>query len=113
MNTRVKDFYDIYELHGGKYDADKLSEYFGKMLKLRHKIESKDATTLILNKEFVDKHKEIWDRTVKKYDFMDHNIDFEGAVYYTRGVARDLLQRNGEDMPASTIEIFSENKKNR
>ena len=113
LNTRVKDFYDIYELHGGKYDADKLSEYFGKMLKLRHKIESKDATTLILNKEFVDKHKEIWDRTVKKYDFMDHNIDFEGAVYYTRGVARDLLQRNGEDMPASTIEIFSENKKNR
>ena len=76
-------------------------------------LEEKDATTLILNKEFVDKHKEIWDRTVKKYDFMDHNIDFEGAVYYTRGVARDLLQRNGEDMPASTIEIFSENKKNR
>ena len=32
LNTRVKDFYDIYQMHGGEYDLDKFSYYFEKML---------------------------------------------------------------------------------
>ena len=37
LNTRVKDFYDVYQLHGGRYDYEKLTEYFGKMIKLKRK----------------------------------------------------------------------------
>lgn len=98
LNTRVKDFYDIYQLHGGKYDSDKFTEYFGKMLKIRGKIPIDDASTLMLNREFVDKHKAIWDSTRYRYDFLDREIDFEGAVYYTRAVLREQLQKNGNEM---------------
>lgn len=57
LNTRVKDFYDIYQLHGGKYDPDKLTEYFQKMIKLRGKIELSDANTSMLNSDFIEKHR--------------------------------------------------------
>jgi len=95
LNTRVKDFYDIYQLHGGKYDPEKLTEYFGRMLDLRGKISIHDADTRYLDKDFIDKHSGIWDSTSKKYSFMDNEIDFEGAVYYTRAVLREQLQKNG------------------
>ena len=49
LNTRVKDFYDIYELHGGKYNPDKLTSYFKKMLLLRGKLNLEDASTLYLD----------------------------------------------------------------
>lgn len=99
LNTRVKDFYDIYELHGGRYDFDKLSEYFAKMLKLRNKIQIEDASTVRLNRKFIDDHEPIWESTKMKYDFIDSDIDFSGAVYYTRAVLREQLQKNGIDMP--------------
>ena len=51
-----------------------------------------------LNSDFINKHSDIWDKTKLKYDFMDDEIDLDGAVYYTRAVIRDLLQRNGMDM---------------
>ena len=99
LNTRVKDFYDIYQLPGGKYDHEKLTQYFGKMLKLRNKISLEDATTLHLNQKFVEDHKDIWEATKKEYDFFDREIDLEGAVYYTRSVLREQLQKNGAKMP--------------
>lgn len=99
LNTRVKDFYDIYELHGGKYDSDKFTEYFAKMLKLRGKLAIENASTLMLNKDFVEKHEKLWDSTREKYGFLDKEIDFAGAVYYTRAVLREQLQKNGNDMP--------------
>ena len=97
-NTRVKDFYDIYQLHGGKYDSDKLTKYFKMMLELRGKTTMENIRTLRLNSDFINKHSDIWDKTKLKYDFMDDEIDLDGAVYYTRAVIRDLLQRNGMDM---------------
>ena len=33
INTRAKDFYDVYQLHGGSYDLDKFSYYFEKMVR--------------------------------------------------------------------------------
>jgi hypothetical protein len=98
-NTRVKDFYDVYELHGGKYDSDKLTEYFKKMIKLRGKIPMDKVSTIMFNHEFVNNHQEYWDHAKKRYDFLDNEIDFEGAVYYTRAVLREQLQKNGQDMP--------------
>ena len=95
LNTRVKDFYDIYQLHGGQYNPQKLTRYFRKMLKLRGKIKITDATTEYLNKDFVMNHQDIWESTKEKYDFIDSNIDLYGAVYYTRAVLREELQKNG------------------
>lgn len=99
LNTRVKDFYDIYQLHGGKYDAERFTEYFKKMIQLRGKITIDQANTQILNHEFIEKHSEIWESTRRKYDFLDKEIDLEGAIYYTRGVLREQLQKSGQEMP--------------
>lgn len=95
LNTRLKDFYDIYELHGGKYDSEKLAEYFKIMLALRAKIRLQDATTDYLDKNFIENHNDIWNAVSKKYDFLDKEIDLGGAVYYTRAVLREYLQKNG------------------
>lgn len=98
LNTRVKDFYDIYQLHGGRYNPDKLTEYFKKMIELRGKVSFSQIKTLNLNEEFVHKHATVWDSTKKHYDFIDQEIDLAGAVYYTRAVIREQLQKNGKEM---------------
>lgn len=93
LNTRVKDFYDIYQLHGGEYDLDKFSYYFEKMLNLRGKIDVKDASTSLLSPQFIKDHESVWKHSKKKYEFLDENIDLAGAVYYTRGVLSEQLQK--------------------
>ena len=98
LNTRVKDFYDIYELHGGKYDYDKLTDYFEKMIKLRNKIKMENIRTVDFNEEYIKERQPLWDSTKKRYDFIDDEIEFDGAVYYTRAVLREQLQRNGQKM---------------
>ena len=100
-NTRAKDFYDIYELHGSRYDSEKLTEYFRKMLALRGKKRIEDADTTMLDQAYIDKHQTYWDSAKKHYDFLDHEIKFPGAVYYTRAVIREQLQKNGQEMPDS------------
>ena len=99
LNTRVKDFYDIYRLHGGVYSPAKLTKYFRRMLALRGKVRLKDASTLHLNKEFIEKHTGLWESAREKYDFLDDDIDLYGAVYYTRAVIREELQKNGVGLP--------------
>ena len=106
LNTRLKDFYDIYELHGGKYDVEKLTEYFRLMLGLRAKIRLEDAKTDYLDKSFIDNHQEIWNNVSKKYDFLDKEIDLGGAVYYTRAVLREYLQKSGVAPQASASKKY-------
>ena len=98
LNTRVKDFYDIYELHGGKYDYDKLTEYFKLMLKYRNKIKMDNIKTVNFNDEYINQRRGLWKSAKERYDFIDHEIEFDGAVYYTRAVLREQLQRNGQEM---------------
>ena len=98
LNTRVKDFYDIYQLHGGNYDSNKLTRYFIKMLKLRGKIKIDEVETLRFNGSFAKKHQDLWNRTKDKYDFLDKEIGLEGAVYYSRAVIREQLQKLGCEM---------------
>lgn len=93
LNTRVKDFYDIYQLHGGEYDLDKFSYYFEKMLNDRGKIDVGSASTLALNDEFIRSHEMEWEHSKKKYEFLDNDISLYGAVYYTRGVLSEQLQK--------------------
>ncbi|MBP3635924.1 MAG: nucleotidyl transferase AbiEii/AbiGii toxin family protein [Bacilli bacterium] len=93
INTRIKDFYDIYQMHGGEYDLDKFSYYFERMLEKRGKIDIKDASTNFLTPEFVNKHQQEWEHSKKKYEFLDDQIDLEGSVYYTRAVLSEQLQK--------------------
>lgn len=102
LNTRVKDFYDIYQLHGGKYSYKELTKAFRKMLLLRGKISLEEANTMHLDQKFIREHKDVWESTKEKYDFLDREIDLEGAVYYTRGVLREQLQKQGLPAPQNT-----------
>ena len=85
-NTRVKDFYDIYKLKGGKYDKEKLSYFFYHMLLDRHKIDISHASVDHLNRQFILQHQQLWDNMSKKYEFTDKSIVFEDAVETTKSM---------------------------
>jgi len=93
LNTRVKDFYDIYVLHGGEYDFEKFSYFFEKMLRTSEKVNIDDITTNYLNADYISKHQDLWDKMKIKYEFMENDIDFHGAVYYTKSVLAEQLQK--------------------
>ena len=93
FNTRMKDFYDVYQLHGGEYDLDIFSYCFEKMLRNSTSINIDDVSTDFLSKDFVKTREQEWANNKRKYEFLDDEIDLEGAVYYTRGVLSEQLQR--------------------
>lgn len=94
LNTRAKDFYDIYHLHGGAYDLDKFSYYFEKMLQDRGKVSDiYNLNTDYLNSSFIDKHEEVWKSNKKHYEFLDDDVDLKGAVYYTKSTLNEQYQR--------------------
>ena len=93
LNTRVKDLYDVYQLHGGNYDLDLFSYFFEKIIDMSGYVNKDDLTTSFLSKEFVNKYEGEWEHSKKKYEFMDHEIDLEGSVYYTRGVLSEQIQK--------------------
>jgi len=93
LNTRVKDFYDIYKLHQGNYDLEKFTYYFGKLLKLKNKIDIENASSKHLTSDFIKKHKNTWENMKKKYEFLDEEPNFEEAVYYTKGIINEQLQK--------------------
>ena len=96
-NTRVKDFYDIYNLFGKDYDADKFSLYFEAMV-LMYGMHLEDVNTDFLNKEFVKRHETLWKLMKKKYQFVDKSLDLSEAVFYTKAVLSEQVQkiRSGE-----------------
>lgn len=93
FSTRMKDFYDVYQLHGGEYDLDFFSFCFENMLLNSKHINISDVSTEFLSQEFVKEHNEEWENNKKKYEFLDDSIDLEGSVYYTRAVLSEQLQR--------------------
>lgn len=93
LNTRIKDFYDIYKLHGGNYDVDKFSYYYRLLLTKRNKINPNIVSTDYMNKEFIDKHRDLWDEMSKKYEFLDKDLTIDEAVYYTKGVLNEQIQK--------------------
>ena len=98
LNTRVKDFYDIYKLHGTNYDADKFNLYFQMMcLIYGENLGNLDAE--FLDKKFIKRHEEIWEKMQIKYDFVDKELDFDEAVYYTKAVLKEQILeiRNGHN----------------
>ena len=94
LNTRAKDFYDVYQLHGGNYDLDKFSYYFEKMVRECGGISDVNSLNAdYLNQDFIDRHKQIWENNKRKYEFLDNGIDLSGAVYYTRSVLIEQYQK--------------------
>ena len=94
LNTRAKDFYDVYHLHGGNYDLDKFSYYFEKMVRECGGISDVNSLNAdYLNQDFIDRHKQIWENNKRKYEFLDNGIDLSGAVYYTRSVLIEQYQK--------------------
>lgn len=92
LNTRVKDFYDIYKLFGKDYDADKFSLYFEAMV-LLYGMRLEDVNGRFLNSEFVKRHEELWNSMKTKYEFIDKDVNLDEAVYYTKAVLKDQVQR--------------------
>lgn len=56
LNTRIKDFYDIYQMHDEEYDSNKFSCYFEKKLTLINKVNVKKVSTSILTENFIKAH---------------------------------------------------------
>ena len=92
LNTRVKDFYDIYNLFGRDYDSDKFSLYFEAMV-LMYGMKLEDVSVEFLNKEFIKRHDELWNLMKKKYQFVDKNVDLSDVVYFTKAVLSDQIQK--------------------
>jgi hypothetical protein len=84
LNTRVKDFYDIYKLCGGIYDKEKLSYFFYHMLKDRKKIDVSSASVSHLTDEYINRHENLWNAMRSKYEFMDKTVDFRESVEFTK-----------------------------
>lgn len=93
LNTRVKDFYDVYKLSGGKYDEDRLLYFFYHMLIDRNKISIDDVSTKFLDNKYIEKHKDMWDSMSKKYEFMDKNVDFKESVYLTKNIIDNQIKK--------------------
>ncbi len=104
-NSRVKDLYDIYKMHGGSYDLQKFSLYFQRMLSDRGKIKFSDVTTEFLDSDYIEQNQAYWDRLSQKYDFLDKEITLAGAVFYTRAVLSEQLKRirDGENEQKGTM----------
>ena len=94
LNTRAKDFYDVYHLHGGSYDLDKFSYYFEKMINDYGLVSDINAlNTDYLNNDFIEKHEGVWESNKKNYEFLDDDVDLKGAVYYTKSTLNEQYQR--------------------
>ena len=91
-NTRVKDFYDIYMLHGKDYDPDKFSLYFQAMI-LLYGDKLKDLDAEFLNKKFIKRHEQLWERMKRKYQFTETDVDFDETVYYAKAVLKEQILR--------------------
>jgi len=98
FNPRIKDFYDIYQLHGGQYDYEKLSIYFKKLLALRGKINLFDVNITGLDAQYILDHQDIWNNTRRKKEFLDQDVDLNQAVYYTKAVLSEQLQKSKNRM---------------
>ena len=104
-NTRVKDFYDIYKLFGKNYeksdgasvtntdyDEDKFSLYFEAMV-MMYGMNLDDINADFLDKEFVKRHEELWTSIKEKYQFVDKDVDLSEAVFFTKAVLSEQIQK--------------------
>ena len=92
LNTRVKDFYDIYKLSGGKYDEDKLLYFFYHMLIDRNKININNISINFLDNKYIENHKDMWYLMSEKYEFMDKSVKFDESVCLTKELINNQMK---------------------
>lgn len=110
INTRIKDFYDIYNLYGGEFDLDKFSYYFEKFLIEEGKIDMSTATTDHLSKNYIKRHKNVWQRKKENFEFVN-DIELEGAVYYTKSIIDNELKKQRQSENKCYIFGMTDDKK--
>lgn len=93
LNTRVKDFYDIFNLYYGQYDYEKLCDYFAKMIVDRDKISIESLSVDHLNQDFLYDHFPLWLDMSAKYEFLNKKISFKESVELTRNILDDQITR--------------------
>lgn len=109
INTRIKDFYDIYNLYDREFDLDKFSYYFEKFLIEEGKIDMSKANTDHLSKKFIDRHKKVW--RIKKENFQFVNdIGLEEAVYYTKSIIDNELKKQRQSENKSYFFCMTDDK---
>ena len=84
LNTRVKDFYDIWKLLECSYNANAVEDIFAKMIVDRHKIDTSKLDPSFLNDDYIERHQQIWNDIAKKYEFLDPSVRFDMAVRVTQ-----------------------------
>ncbi len=92
LNTRVKDFYDIYKLYEGKYDKDRLLYFFYKMLVDRGKINLNEVSSAFLNDDYIERHLNMWNSMSRKYEFLDKDVNFKDALYLTKELLDEQIE---------------------
>ena len=95
LNTRVKDFYDIWKLLEMPYDEEKLSKIFASMICDRGKIDESEMNVNHLDAKFVNRHEVLWYSLREKLEFLDKKVDFADSVYRTR----EILEAQIKDVP--------------
>ncbi len=83
LNTRVKDFYDIWKLLECDYIANDVEENFAKMIVDRGKTDIEHLDPSFLNDDYIQRHQQIWNDISKKYEFLDQSINLRMAVKAT------------------------------
>ncbi|MEG1506249.1 MAG: hypothetical protein RR478_02000, partial [Bacilli bacterium] len=78
--------------HGNDYDLDKFALYFQAML-IMYGENVDNLSTKFLNKTFITDHSELWDRMSRKYEFVDNDLSLDEAVYYTKAVLAEQIQK--------------------
>lgn len=115
LSMRMKDFYDVYQIHsvgGSKYDSEKLAIYFARMLTERGRTNLGEVNINSLNGEFISQNKDSWDKTKQSKEFLDE-VSFEEAVYYTKAVLSEQLNKNsGEGIKSYSLKPTYYQKKN-
>lgn len=91
LNTRVKDFYDVYKLYQEDFDEDKFSLYFQMMLLMYE--DTLDISSDFLDEDYIQRHLEIWESMKKKYEFVDKSLKFSDAVLYAKSVLDEQINR--------------------
>ena len=84
LNTRVKDFYDIWKLLECPFSPSKVAKIFRKMIIDRQKTDPDNLDPSFLNNEYILKHQQMWDDISQKYEFLDKSVEFPAAVKRTK-----------------------------
>lgn len=92
LNTRLKDFYDLWKLLECQYNANKVEENFCKMIENRKKTNPNELDTSFLNGDYVKKHQKIWDNIKDKYEFLDDSIPFDRAVKVSKSMLNHEIE---------------------